>query len=78
MGSILRLVEGNLAPVPCAAEPCERAAHCPSLPMWQKLDRMINDFFDNITLADLMESDEEKAAQLTGEPFRCEPGGGEK
>ena len=58
VGSILRIVEGDLAPVPCVtnAEPCPRADKCPSLPMWRKLDRLINDFFDGISLADLMDS----------------------
>ena len=54
VGSILRLVEGSLAAVACTAEPCPRASQCPSLPMWKKLDRMINEFFDGIKLTDLM------------------------
>lgn len=59
VGSILRLTEGELAPVACLeanAEPCPRAGACPTLPMWSKLNGMIQDFFDSITLADLMES----------------------
>ena len=59
VGMILRLVEGDLAPVTCVsmADPCPRANSCASLPMWKKLNRMINEFFDNISLADLMEND---------------------
>jgi DNA-binding IscR family transcriptional regulator len=33
---------------------CERAAECRTLGMWTRLDKMINEFFDGITLADLM------------------------
>lgn len=57
VGSILRLMEGSLAPVACLEqEPmqCTRAAHCRTLPMWQKLNTLVNDFFDGITIADLM------------------------
>ena len=56
VGSILRLTEGDLIPVDCKAE-CDRADCCPSRPMWQKLNRMIDEFFDGITLADLMETE---------------------
>ncbi|MCC8059831.1 MAG: Rrf2 family transcriptional regulator [Clostridiales bacterium] len=60
IGAILRLTEGSLAPVSClqADAVCERAAECRTLPMWQKLDRMINTFFDGISLADLMSKDD--------------------
>ena len=56
VGSILRLTEGDLAPVACLekdAAACPRQADCPTLPMWKKLNGMIRDFFDGVTLADL-------------------------
>lgn len=61
VGEILRLTEGDLAPVACLgcnAQPCDRADECRPLPMWSKFHTMINDFFDGITLADLMKSDQ--------------------
>ena len=57
IGEILRLAEGDLAPVKCLgckAEPCDRADRCKTLPMWREFHAMVNDYFDNITLADLM------------------------
>ena len=63
VGEILRLVEGSLSPVPCVEEgsrPCPRADRCSSLAMWQKLDRLISDFFESVTLADLLEDREPK------------------
>lgn len=57
VGEILRLTEGSLAPVACLedrAESCSRMAECRTLPMWKKLDALIQNFFDGITLADLM------------------------
>lgn len=56
VGSILRLTEGSLAPVACLDKKpvqCARAGECRTLPMWQKLDTLINEFFDGITIADL-------------------------
>lgn len=35
---------------------CARASSCRTLPMWSKLYTMLNDFFDGITIADLMNS----------------------
>lgn len=56
VGEILRLTEGDLAPVSClqcGAEPCEKRSECRTFPMWMKLHGMIGDYFDSITLADL-------------------------
>lgn len=60
VGDILRLTEGSLAPVACLdcdAEECERADQCRTLPMWKELNNRITDFFDGITIADLMKKD---------------------
>lgn len=57
IGDILRLTEGDLAPVACLecnAEPCERTADCRTLPMWNELNHRINDYLDSVTLADLV------------------------
>ena len=59
VGEILRLTEGDLAPVACLgcdAKPCERAAECRTLPMWTDFYKLVNDYFDNITLADLLKT----------------------
>ncbi len=58
IGEILRLTEVDLAPVACLSGPvntCPRAAFCRTLPMWQKYNQMTNEFFDSITIADLMQ-----------------------
>lgn len=54
---ILKLTEGSLAPVAClecGAEKCKRAGECRTLPMWTELNRLVNGYLENITLADLM------------------------
>ena len=56
VGSILRLTEESLAPVTClepGADACSRAAECRTLSLWKGLDKVINDYLDNVTLADL-------------------------
>ena len=58
LGDILRLTEGELAPVACleaGAPPCPRRENCPTLPVWQGLDRVVRQYFRSITLADLAE-----------------------
>ena len=57
VGSILKLTEGSLAPVSCTTQgpsACSRASCCEALPMWVKLDKMIDEFFEGITIADLL------------------------
>ncbi len=57
MGEILRLTEGSLAPVTClegAENTCPRAGQCHTLPMWEKLDSLINGYLDSVSLADLL------------------------
>lgn len=58
VGSILKLTEGTLAPVAClencSTDECSRSGNCMTLPLWQKLDNMINDYLESVTLADLI------------------------
>ena len=59
VGEILRLEEGDLAPVAClacGAEPCNRQAYCKTLSMWKKFYTLTNDYFDGITIADLLQT----------------------
>lgn len=63
VGDVLRLTEGNLAPVTClecGAEPCERSESCPTLPMWTEFHEMVNNYFDGITLDDLVKNSNKK------------------
>lgn len=56
VGGILKLTEGSLAPVACLGETkniCQRAAECKTLPVWEKLDKLIDEYLESITLADI-------------------------
>ena len=63
VGSLLRLTEGNLAPVACLEGPensCERCAECPTLDFWTGLYATVNAYIDRFTLADLLAEQERK------------------
>ena len=54
----LRLTEENLAPVAClecSAEPCRRAAECKTLPMWKKVNCMLDDYFGKVSIQDIID-----------------------
>lgn len=58
VGDILRLTEGDLAPVACLgceATACSRASQCRTVSMWDKFYAITNEYFDGITLSDLMQ-----------------------
>ena len=60
VGDILRLTEGDLAPVACVgcdAKECNRTHKCRTVSMWEKFYAVTNEYFDGITLADLMQSE---------------------
>ena len=57
VGSILKVTEGDLSAVSCTSQgaaACSRSECCDTLHMWEKLDRLINDFFESYTIADLL------------------------
>lgn len=56
VGEILRLTEGELAPVAClecGAAPCARRGDCKTIAMWSRFFQMTNEYFDGITIAEL-------------------------
>lgn len=64
VGMILRLIEGDLAPVACLEDEvnqCPRQASCVTLRLWKELDAAIRGVVDKYTLADLMEWSKEGA-----------------
>ena len=53
VGSILRLT--TVACLEEGAPACPRMAECRTYPLWYKLDGMISEYLDSVTLADLMQ-----------------------
>lgn len=64
VGMILRLTEGNMAPVGCLEEKeesCQRADSCITIRLWSMLNDAVKSVIDKVTLQDLL--DWEKEAQ---------------
>lgn len=62
VAGILRAAEGSIAPVACLerdARQCPRQARCATLPMWKQLGSLIDDFFEGITLEQLVRQSQE-------------------
>lgn len=58
VGEILRLTEGDLAPVACLTDEngmCKRTADCRTLPMWRELNHRINEYLDSVSIRELMQ-----------------------
>ena len=58
VGMILRITEGSLAPVACLDHDpilCDRSADCITLPVWQGLSRVINEYLDGVSLRDVID-----------------------
>lgn len=61
-GDILRVTEGSLAPIACIEEPsnaCERREICTTAAFWEGLWRVITEYTDSVTLADLVKTNVE-------------------
>ncbi len=57
VGEVLRAAEGSVAPVSCPeciGAGCSRAAGCRTLPVWKRLDDMIEGYLDSVTVFELI------------------------
>jgi Rrf2 family protein len=57
VGTILRFIEGSLAPVACMeadVNDCPRQGGCATLRLWKMLDDAIENVVEHVTLADLV------------------------
>lgn len=64
VGEILRLTEGDFAPVACVDKnpgECNRSAECPTLPVWQGLYKVITEYLEGITLQDILDQQEARS-----------------
>lgn len=58
VGEILRITEGNLAPISCldhSPNECQRADTCMTLYVWEGLYKTITEYLDGITLQDIID-----------------------
>lgn len=57
VGRVLKLTEGSLSPVACVHEgvaQCEHAASCPTVGVFARLDRIIDEYLESVTISDLL------------------------
>lgn len=67
VGMILRLTEGSLNPVACLDDvhnECERCDTCETLTVWKELGDAINNVVDNVTIADLLERQQNRLSAI--------------
>ena len=58
VGQVLRITEGNIAPVSCLEDEvnhCGRALSCKTLHMWEEFYKVISNYLDNVTIQDISE-----------------------
>ena len=59
VGDILRVMEGNLAPIDCVAITnntiCPYQEECATISFWKGLDKVVNEYVDSYTLQDLVD-----------------------
>jgi Rrf2 family protein len=58
IGSIIKLTEGSIAPVSCldgSTNSCVRACQCLTLPMWLKLEGIVDEYLESVTLKELLD-----------------------
>ncbi|MBQ7983042.1 MAG: Rrf2 family transcriptional regulator [Clostridia bacterium] len=61
VSAVVRATEGSLTPVKCPAcegSTCEQSDGCYTLPVWQKLDQIVEEYLSSVTLADLLKNGE--------------------
>ena len=57
VGSILKITEGSFAPVACLEQSpntCGRVSFCKTIHMWEGFQKIIEEYFEGITIEDLM------------------------
>ncbi len=62
VSEILHALEGSCCLVDCVEDPdyCDRIPICATYEIWKEASRLLKDYFDSITLQDLMKIDDKK------------------
>lgn len=57
VAAVVKATEGSLTPVKCPAcegSTCDQADSCYTLPVWQKLDQIVEEYLSSVSVADLL------------------------
>lgn len=63
VGEIIKCLEGDMAPTNCVNRddsPCKKRDQCFCYPLWNKLDKAMNEVLDHTTLQDLIDWKDKK------------------
>ena len=65
VNEILNSLEGSMCLVECVEdeEYCDRNSRCAAHDIWKEASTMLNDYFENLTLQDLMKNEKKKKAR---------------
>ena len=58
VGEVIKCLEGDMSPTDCIRDgqaECSKKTECFCYPLWEKLDRAINEVLENTTLQDLID-----------------------
>lgn len=71
-GEILRTTEGSLSPIACIEDTpnrCPRKDHCTSLSFWEGMWKVVSEYVDSVTLADLVQNEKKQndSADISGQ-----------
>ncbi|MDD4369567.1 MAG: Rrf2 family transcriptional regulator [Anaerostipes sp.] len=58
VGDILKITEGSMVPVACLEDKpnaCERYGECPTIFVWEGLDKVVSEYLNSVTLEDIVE-----------------------
>ncbi len=66
VSEILHALEGSCCLVDCIEDPdyCDRIPICTSYEIWKEASRLLRDYFDSITLQDLIKIDDKKKPKV--------------
>ena len=69
VGDVIRATEGSLAPVACLEypdNPCPRKEQCSTLFVWQDYFKLTENYFNSITLQNIIDRERFNAAKFAG------------
>ncbi|MBI4596339.1 MAG: Rrf2 family transcriptional regulator [Candidatus Tectomicrobia bacterium] len=73
VGSVLRVIEGGIAPIACVSkdhyQACEDEYVCSLKPVWERVREAISSVVDNTTFSDLVEISRELASKRVSPPM---------
>ena len=78
---ILSVSEGSISPVSCLEckpNPCANAAACKTLPVWEKLQTVIDDFLRGVTLESVLADGATAEKNCDGDAFDDQRGENDK